>query len=70
MDRKYWSFVIPALEPDFATAVKRLEDRGLAGVDRSPGIRFAVCTPGGRGSRDNAARTRHRHCHRPDAQSI
>ena len=32
MDRKYWSFVIPALEPDFATAVKKLEDRGLAGV--------------------------------------
>ena len=31
MDRKYWSFVIPALEPDFATAVKKLEDRGLAG---------------------------------------
>ena len=32
MDRKYWSFVIPALEPDFAPAVKRLEDRGFAGV--------------------------------------
>ena len=32
MDRQYWSFVIPALESDFATAVKKLEDRGLAGV--------------------------------------
>ncbi len=32
MDRKYWALVIPALEPDFATAVRKLEDRGLAGV--------------------------------------
>ena len=32
MDRKYWALVIPALEPDFVTAVRKLEDRGLAGV--------------------------------------
>ena len=32
MDRKYWSFVIPAADPNFAEAVRSLEDRGIAGV--------------------------------------
>ena len=32
MDRKYWSFVIPAADPNFAEAVGQLEDRGMAGV--------------------------------------
>ena len=32
MDRKYWAFVIPGLEPDPAETVRKLEDRGIAGV--------------------------------------
>ena len=32
MGRKYWSFVIPALETDFAQTVRDLEARGIAGV--------------------------------------
>lgn len=32
MERKYWAFVIPGLEPDLAETVRKLEDRGIAGV--------------------------------------
>ena len=38
MDRKYWSFVIPALEPDFATASKSWKTAAL------PGLPFPRCT--------------------------
>lgn len=32
MQRQFWAFVIPGLEPDLAETVRRLEDRGIAGV--------------------------------------
>ena len=32
MDRKYWAFVMPGLEPDLAETVRKLEGRGIAGV--------------------------------------